>query len=166
MLFASAACGEPPFDARVVRIADGDSFAVARRSGGPKEEIRIFGIDAPERGQPWSRRSREALSERVFGKVVRIEPVERDRYDRIVARVTADGVSVGEAQVREGHAWVYRKYDKSKAMRALEDEARTARRGLWSLPEPPVPPWDVRQRAREPGAALPAVPQSATLCSR
>jgi endonuclease YncB( thermonuclease family) len=144
----------------VVRIADGDSFAVARRSGAPLEDVRLFGIDAPERGQPWSRRAREALSERVFGKVVRIEPTGRDRYDRIVARVYADGVSVGEAQVREGHAWVYRRYDDSKAMRALEDEARAARRGLWSLPEPPVPPWAVRQRAREPGAALPLVPQS------
>jgi endonuclease YncB( thermonuclease family) len=144
----------------VVRIADGDSFAIVRRSGAPLEHVRLFGIDAPERGQPWSRRAREALSERVFGKVVRIEPTGRDRYDRIVARVYADGVSVGEAQVREGHAWVYRRYDDSKAMRALEDEARAARRGLWSLPEPPVPPWDARQRAREPGAALPGVPQS------
>jgi endonuclease YncB( thermonuclease family) len=138
----------------VVRIADGDSFAVARSSAASKEEIRIFGIDAPERGQPWSRRAREALSERVFGKIVRIEPVERDRHDRIVARVTADGVPVGDQQVREGHAWVFRRYTDSKALLALESEARTARRGLWSLPEAEqVPPWEWRRGVREAAGA-------------
>ena len=137
-----------------MRIADGDSFAVARSSSAPMEEIRIFGIDAPERSQPWSRRAREALSERVFGKVVRIEPVERDRYDRIVAHVYADGVPVGEQQVREGHAWVFRRYTDSKALLALEAEARASGRGLWSLPEAErIPPWDWRRGVRTPSAA-------------
>lgn len=146
----------------MVRVVDGDSLFVQRSSAAPREEIRIFGIDAPERSQPWSRRSREALSQRVFGKVVRIEPVDRDRHGRMVARVYVDGVSLGAAQVREGHAWVYRRYDDSKAGLALEAEARAARRGLWSLPEPPVPPWEWRHGARAPGAPLPAVaPQAA-----
>ena len=145
----------------MVRIADGDSFAVARSSGAPMEEIRIFGIDAPERSQPWSRRSREALSERMFGKVVRIEPVERDRYDRIVARVHADGVPVGDQQVREGHAWVFRRYTRSKLLLALEAEARAARRGLWALPEEQIPPWEWRRGVPQPAAAPQAlVPES------
>lgn len=150
-----------------MRLRDGDSFSVQRSPTAPREEIRIFGIDAPERNQPWSGRSRKALSERVYGKVVRIEPTGRDRYDRIVARVYADGVSVGDAQLREGHAWVYRKYDDSEAPLALEAEARAARRGLWSLPEPPVPPWEWRSGTHEPGAALPAVPEAAGfVCGR
>jgi endonuclease YncB( thermonuclease family) len=142
-----------------VRIADGDSFTVARSGSGAKEEIRIFGIDAPERSQPWSRRAREALSERVYGKMVRIEPVERDRHRRIVAEVRADGASVGEAQVRDGHAWVFRRYTDSQALLALEAEAKAARRGLWSLPEGErVPPWEWRdgKRAAPPAAALSA----------
>jgi len=160
---AGAACGEGPFEARVVRIADGDSFAVARSSSAPKEEIRIFGIDAPERNQPWSRRAREALSERVFGKIVRIEPVERDRHDRIVARVYADGVPLGDQQVREGHAWVFRRYTDSKVLLGLEAEARAARRGLWSLREAEqVPPWEWRRGVRRPNAQPQALaPESA-----
>jgi endonuclease YncB( thermonuclease family) len=157
LLAAGAACGEAAFEARVIAVKDGDSLLVRRSGASPSEDIRIFGIDAPERNQPWSRRAREALSERAFGKVVRIEPVDRDRHGRTVARVYADGVSVGEAQVREGHAWVYRKYDPSKPVLALEAEARAARRGLWSLPEPPVPPWEWRRGAREPGAPRPAL---------
>jgi endonuclease YncB( thermonuclease family) len=130
----------------VVRVADGDSFSVVLTGSGAKDEIRIFGIDAPERSQPWSRRSREALSERLHGKVVRIEPVERDRHRRLVAEVYADGSSVGEAQVRAGHAWVYRHYTDSKVLLALEAEAKAAKRGLWSLPERDrIPPWEWRR---------------------
>jgi endonuclease YncB( thermonuclease family) len=141
----------------VVRVADGDSLAVARSSSAPEEKIRLHGIDAPERGQPWSRRAREALSERVFGKVVRIDPVERDQHGRLVAEVWADGERVGDAQVREGHAWVFRRYTKSNRLLALEAEARAARRGLWSLADAPIPPWEWRRGAREPTPALPAL---------
>jgi endonuclease YncB( thermonuclease family) len=146
----------------VVRIADGDSFTVARSGSSATDEIRIHGIDAPERSQPWSRRAREALSERLFGKVVRIDPVERDRHGRLVAEVWADGASVGAAQVREGHAWVFRRYTRSQALRALEAEAQAAKRGLWSLPEPErIPPWEWRQRGR----AEPARPLGDFRCS-
>jgi endonuclease YncB( thermonuclease family) len=135
-------------------VKDGDSFDASRVAGGA-EEIRIFGIDAPERSQPWSKRAREALAERVLGKTVRIEPVENDDYGRLVARVTADGACVGCELVRDGHAWVYRHYAKDPALIALEDEARAARRGLWALPpNERVPPWDWRRGRRE-AAALP-----------
>lgn len=131
-----------------MRVRDGDSFEVVR-STGAKEEIRIFGIDAPERSQPWSRRSREALERRVAGGTLRIEPVERDGYERIVAWVHAGDVCVGCEQVREGNAWVYRRYTDSKLLLGLEAEARAARRGLWSLPEKEqIPPWDWRRRQR------------------
>jgi endonuclease YncB( thermonuclease family) len=141
-----------------VRVADGDSFAVARSGSRPTDEVRIFGIDAPERGQPWSRRAREALSERVYGKVVRIVPVERDRYGRIVAEVFSDGAAVAEEQVRAGHAWVFRRYTRSKKLLALEAEAKAARRGLWSLPESErIAPWRWREGDRAP---LPAAGRS------
>lgn len=143
----------------MVRVADGDSFAVARSGSRATDEIRIFGIDAPERSQPWSRRAREALSERVYGKVVRIVPVERDRYERIVAEVFSDGASVGEAQVSAGHAWVFRRYTDSKKLLALEAEAKAAKRGLWSLPEGErIAPWKWRggERAPLPAAGLSA----------
>lgn len=153
----------------MVHVRDGDSFAVVRSSGAT-EEIRIFGIDAPERQQPWSRRAREALTQLVHDEVVRIEPVERDPYERIVAWVHAGGACVGCALLREGHAWVYRRYTDSELLLGLEAEARAARRGLWALPEPErVPPWEWRHGhgRREPGAALPALaPPSGVACGR
>ena len=146
------------FDARVVGVKDGDSIVVVRGGAGSEEDIRIYGIDAPERGQPWSRRAREALSQRVFGKEVRINAVTTDRYGRTVGEVYADDVCVGCELLREGHAWAYRRYTKSKVLLALEAEARAARRGLWSLPETEqVPPWDWRHGKREVGTPQPAV---------
>jgi endonuclease YncB( thermonuclease family) len=157
LLVAATARGEEFFDARVVAVKDGDSIVVLRVEGGSREplEIRLYGIDAPERGQPWARRAREALSKRVFGKEVRINAVEKDRYGRTIGEVYADDVCVGCELLREGHVWVYREYTASKVLLALEAEARAARRGLWGLAEEDrVPPWEWRHGTR--GAALPA----------
>lgn len=51
--------------------------------------------------------------------------------------------------VREGHAWVYRKYLRDRSL--LEDEAaaREAEAGLWALPEAQLtPPWEWREDQR------------------
>ena len=135
-------------EGRVVAVKDGDSIEVL--SGGERVEVRIFGIDTPERGQPWAERSKRALSARVAGREVRINEVDVDRYGRTVGEVYADGVCVGCELVREGHAWVFRRYTDDPVLFELEAEARAARRGLWSLPEAQrTPPWEWRAAGRE-----------------
>ncbi len=153
LLLLLLACGggapaERGIEARVVHVKDGDSFA-ARVDGEPVE-VRIYGIDAPERGQPWSRRARRALERRLDGRAVALRPVEEDAHGRLVAWVDAeDGACVACVQLRGGHAWVYRRYTDDAELLALEDEARRDRRGLWSLPERDrVPPWEWRRRSR------------------
>ena len=71
---------------RVVGIADGDTIAVfdANRQ---QHKIRLQGIDAPEKAQPFGQRSKESLSRMVFGKDVRVEYGKRDKYKRIVGMV-------------------------------------------------------------------------------
>jgi endonuclease YncB( thermonuclease family) len=135
-----------------VRVFDGDSFE-ARRADGRRVEVRLFGIDAPERYQPWNRRSRSALRELVEGEAVSLRVVTVDRYDRIVAEVILpDGRSANAAQVEAGHAWVYRRYTDDAHLIRLEEEARAAGRGLWSLPtHEQVPPWEWRRQRRESG---------------
>ncbi len=153
LVTVGASCTEAPSD-RIdrVRVFDGDSFE-ARGADGSRVEVRLFGIDAPERYQPWNRRSRSALRELVEGESLDMRVVEVDRYDRIVAEVfLPDGRSVNAAQVAEGNAWVYRRYTNDARLIGLEDEARAARRGLWSLPaHEQVPPWEWRRQRRESG---------------
>jgi endonuclease YncB( thermonuclease family) len=149
-------------DARVLRVVDGDSLEVVTDAG-DRQRIRLADIDAPERGQPWSRRSREALSARVGGRSVRINRVATDVYGRIVGEVYADDVCVGCELVREGHAWAYRGHEPDPLLLELEAAARSARRGLWGLPESErMPPWEWRRAnprstgprgpSRDPGA--------------
>lgn len=71
---------------RVIGIADGDTITVldANRQ---QHKIRLQGIDAPEKAQPFGERSKQSLSQMVFGKDVRVEWDKRDRYDRIVGKV-------------------------------------------------------------------------------
>ena len=81
----------------------------------------------------------------MFGKDVRIETRDTDRYGRTVGRVHVDGLDVNAEMVRRGAAWVYRKYSRDQTLLTVETEARTARRGIWALPEAQrVPPWEWR----------------------
>jgi endonuclease YncB( thermonuclease family) len=154
VLVAGAGCIETPQQDQIdrVEVFDGDSFE-ARDADGRRVEVRLFGIDAPERRQPWSRKSREALRSMVRGQVLDMRVVEIDRYDRLVAEVfLPDGRSLNAEQVAAGHAWVYRRYTDDPELLRLEREARDARRGLWSLSERErVPPWEWRRQRRASG---------------
>jgi len=59
--------------------------------------------------------------------------------------VVVGGSDANAAQVRDGYAWVFRRFENDAVLIALEAEARSARRGLWRSPEP-VPPWVWRER--------------------
>lgn len=144
---ASGVGAEPFFEGRVVAVFDGDTLEVPV-DGAPRR-IRIAGIDTPERGQPWAGRAKRALSDRVFGKWVKVNEVARDRYGRTVGEVYADDVCVGCELVREGHAWVYRGFTEDRVLFDLEAQARAAGRGLWGLPESQrTPPWKWRESGR------------------
>ena len=140
------------FRGKVVGVADGDTIT-ALRDDKTTSRIRLHGIDAPEKGQPFGNRAKQYASELTFGNIVTVEPTDRDQYGRIVADVRLpDGRSLNREMVRAGLAWWYRRYSHDPELARLEAEARAARRGLWADPHP-VPPWEWR-RAR--GAAVPS----------
>jgi endonuclease YncB( thermonuclease family) len=126
----------------VDRVVDGDTVYL---SDGAK--IRLYGIDCPERRQPYGLKARDALATMAAGPV-RIQKMDVDRYGRTVAVVWIDGRNVNRAMVEAGAAWVYDRYcraDFCDAWRTLETEARTHRRGLWSDPDA-LPPWEWRRK--------------------
>jgi endonuclease YncB( thermonuclease family) len=92
----------------------------SRASG---RRVRLAGIDAPEKGQPFGQRSEEGLSRVTFGKAVRVDWSKRDRYGRVVGQVWVAApdarcqgagcpktLDAGLAQVTAGLAWHYKKY--------------------------------------------------------
>lgn len=130
-------------------MADGDTVTVLDEQK-QQHKIRLAGIDAPEKRQPFGQRSKEALSDSVFGKVVSVEWEKLDRYGRIVGKIIVDAKDVNLSQVEAGLAWWYQKYsaEQSVADQQLyaqaEDVAKLERLGLWSDSEP-VAPWDWRK---------------------
>jgi endonuclease YncB( thermonuclease family) len=137
----------------VVGVADGDTLTLLDNRK-TQHRIRLDGIDAPERKQPFGQRSRQSLTELAKGRHATADCPKTDRYGRAVCRVRIDGVDVGLAQLERGLAWHYLKYahelDPPVRVRyeRAEREARMGRAGLWSQPQP-TPPWDYRHPPRE-----------------
>lgn len=92
----------------VVAVKDGDTIEVLH--GRQAVNVRLHGIDTPERGQPFGTRAKQRVSDLVFWKVVRVEVTDTDRYGRTVGRVHIAGGVLNEMLVREGLAWWYRQY--------------------------------------------------------
>lgn len=113
---------------RVVSIADGDTLTIL--TGTQQVKIRLAEIDTPERKQPWGNRAKQALSDKVFGKDVRVDVVDTDRYGRTVGKIWLGSRNINRELVREGHAWVYRKYMKDKSLLDDESHARKEKLGL------------------------------------
>lgn len=131
----------------VTQVYDGDY--ISARYGRGYANVRLEGIAAPARGQPYSRRSRALTRKLVGDKTIRVLPNgESDRNARIIARVFVGQLCVNHELVRAGLAWWDRKNaPDDKKLARLEAAARKARRGLWSAADP-VPPWEWRQGKR------------------
>jgi endonuclease YncB( thermonuclease family) len=138
---------DPPhsFQAKVVKIADGDTITVLLDK--TQHKIRLEGIDAPEKGQPFGTKARQTLGAKIAGQTVRIDWKKRDRYGRIAGRVYLGDRDISLEMVHDGMAWHFKRYSKEAALAEAEREARKERRGLWADKEP-VPPWEWRKERK------------------
>lgn len=117
------------------RVIDGDTLDL----GG--ERIRLFAIDAPERGQgcgplACGKAATEALADILSAGPVRCTRVNTDRYGRTVARCRAGRLDVNREMVRRGMAWAYRQY--SDVYVPDEKAAKKARIGVWKYRSQPA----------------------------
>ena len=134
------------FTGNAVGVADGDTITVLDADK-VQHKIRLTGIDAPEKKQPFGNRSKQSLSDMVFNKTVTVETDKRDRYGRELGKVLAGGVDVNLEQIKAGMAWHYKAYERTQPVidrqsyADAENEAKAAKRGLWVDAEP-VPPWE------------------------
>ena len=112
-------------------VIDGDSLRIG------DEEVRLFGIDAPEyqqicidqkTGQAFScgKRSRAHLEWMIDGREVRCEGWERDKFDRLLGECHVGEILLNRRMVLDGWAVSFGDY------RTEEEAAKTKRVGLWS----------------------------------
>ena len=154
-LVLALAGGAVADDLRVVRVSDGDTFT-GLDAENRQIKVRLHGIDAPEAKQAFGTVARKALADLIADKTVSVEEVDRDRYGRVVGRVTVGGKLVNAEMVRAGMAWRYVQFDRQNEFGTLEEDARRHRRGLWADAHP-VAPWEWRKGEKERKAAGRAV---------
>ena len=134
----------------MIGVIDGDTIDVLTAKF-ETLRIRLSGIDAPELGQAFGRNAKAALSSLAFTRQVTIEWHKRDRYGRLVGKVTLEGRDIALEMLTLGMAWHYRQFETAQRVadrgryQAAEKQARAARRGLWS-DAAPEPPWEYRGR--------------------
>lgn len=124
-------------------ISDGDTISVMH--DGKAERVRLNGIDAPEKGQPFTNRAKQFVLALAFGKEDKVEVKGKDRYGRTIGDVILpDTRNLNREVVKAGFAWWFRRYaPKDENLEKLETEAREAKLGLWADSNP-LPPWEYR----------------------
>lgn len=134
----------------VTKVSDGDSIQITTAEQ-TKLKVRLYGIDAPETpkinhrtgqvskpGQPHGGESWKALKNKIIGNQVKLEILDIDKYRRMVGMLWLGDRNINLEMVREGHAEAFIEYLKPPYRTEFldaESEAKSARRGVWSLPD-------------------------------
>lgn len=144
----------------VPTVIDGDTLEIRG------QRIRLHGVDAPESrqlcqigGKPvrCGQQAALALDSLINRRPVECRAKDQDRYGRIVAVCFLGQANLNSWLVSTGHALAYRQYAADYV--AQENEARTARRGVWAGQFDY--PWDWRKQQRSGKNRTPAVGKTA-----
>lgn len=161
LLLLSLTASAETVDGRVIKVSDGDTVNILD-AGHQKFHVRIAGIDAPEKDQPFGKRAQQKLSSLVFGKQVTFEYSKEDRYGRPVGKLyvtqsdchSCAPIDTGFEVLKAGLAWHYKQYQREQTPEdrvryaEAEETARSLRNGLW-YDENPIPPWEWRKAKKE-----------------
>jgi len=134
----------------VTKVSDGDTIQLTTPEQ-TKLKVRLYGIDAPETnkinnhtgqvsksGQPYGEESWRALESKIMNKQVRLDILDIDKYRRMVGMVWLNDRNINLEMIREGYAEAFIEYLKEpyrSEFLKVEQEARAAKRGIWSLQE-------------------------------
>ncbi len=128
--------------ATMVDVEDGDTIRVILDNS--SFTVSLYGIDSPERTQPHGVQAGQALAKLLNRKKIRLQIYDNDRGNRrCLAVVSVGEKNVNELLVKGGHAWVQKKYCYESFCSdwiSSQAQAKAAKKGLWSYPEP-MAPW-------------------------
>ena len=131
-------------------MVDGDTFKA--KVQGAVMDFRLQAADAPEHDQPYGAEATSELAKLVRGRKLVFVFDDVDRYGRIVARVWVGNVDVNREMITRGAAWFDSDYASDDELYHAEQQARDAKRGLWSLPQHKrIEPWMWRKRKEATG---------------
>jgi endonuclease YncB( thermonuclease family) len=134
---------------KVVEVLDGERITVI--SVKQPIKIRLMGIAAPAKDQPFADVATQHLSQLVAGKFVVVQGKRLEQDGALVGRVMLDNMDLGAQMVRDGVAWFNKLEagDLSEQDRAAylscEKAARSEARGIWQ-DAAPIAPWEFRRQ--------------------
>ena len=131
--------------ARMCRVVDGDTLVVRVR--GKEHRIRLYGIDAPERGQPYYKEAKDYLESIVDEQAGLYKMVREKSYRRTVA-IVYSGInrdeSVNIQMLRSGYAYYCPYSGHLNGGEEALQEAKWEKRGMWASESQLQKPWDYR----------------------
>jgi endonuclease YncB( thermonuclease family) len=148
LLFGASESPAEILQGRCSYVQDGDSLKFIPSGENEEVRVRLYGIDAPEKSQEYAGQSRKKLEKLIRGKRIRLEVMDKDKYGRFVAKVYVGETYVNLEMLRAGLAWHYEYYADKKNDHALvkaEEDARLARKGVWSADSQVVHPREHRR---------------------
>ena len=135
------------FHGKTFRVWGGDYFDM--RLGQSIHYVCLEGVDSPKHGQPFGDKARQEL-QRITGEHdlrVVVKWLDESKVAFVRAWIPAESdadqeIDVGLELIKRGFGWYDGStFDGDAKYRSAEAEARKAKLGLWSQPDP-VPPWE------------------------
>ena len=140
LLTPAAVAGAQKQTARVAHVADGATLDVLFDEKN-RMRVHLAGIEIPGEGQAYYLRARQSLIAICGGEMATLEPAGRESNGIMLAQVSCNGKNANAEQVRLGLARVVeRQPGSAPELKAAQDEAKAARRGIWA----PLPPPEKR----------------------
>jgi len=149
VIILSGCSASPVFTVR--HVYDGDSFVLTN-----SDEIRLIGIDAPEKDEPGADEARAFLTKLIKDKPIRLEgdKEDKDRYKRLLRYVYVGDTFVNAEMIKSGYAitlFIQPNGNKYQAeFTALETTAKETKTGIWA-PDAPVYVTDFGQKYHRAG---------------
>lgn len=130
------------YNGTIIRVIDGDTYVFQTLEG--SFTVRMYGTDAPERDQPFSKESADFLKQYLNkDAIVKINGTER--YGRRLGILFVNDQDINLLSITGGYAWHFKRYSSDKDYALAEEFAWKNRLGLLGLPNP-VPPWNWRKK--------------------
>ena len=117
------------FNAIVSKVYDGDTICVDVR--GTTTKVRLAAIDAPELKQEDGEEVKAWLSSLILNKSIKVEPVDTDRYGRLIAFIYLGNSEINERMVKEGLVWFYKEYANGRDYFETMKWAMGQKIGIW-----------------------------------
>lgn len=130
------------YSGTIIRVIDGDTYVFQTVEG--SFIVRMYGIDAPEKNQPFGEESTKFLSAYLYkDAITRVNGI--DRYGRRIGTLYFADQDLNMLSIKKGFSWHHKQYSKDKEYADAEEYARKNKLGLWK-DNNHISPWEWRRR--------------------